>query len=221
MKILKHKDIVKDLGMIFASEKAKKKKHFYIVKCVECSDVFRKRDDDIMHRKDILCASCTQKLTPNIIKHGMRYTRIYKIWIDMRQRCSNEKKSDYHYYGGRGIVVCNEWNDFVVFNEWAIKNGYSDTLTIDRKDNDGNYEPFNCRWVARNIQARNTKLLRSSNTSGYRGVSLLRGEWIANICVDSKYKRVGKSLDKKECAIMYDKYVYDNKLEHTTNGLYP
>jgi len=65
----------------------------------------------------------------------------------MIQRCTNPKHKHYNSYGGRGITVCKEWESFEAFLDWALKNGYSDTLEIDRKENDGNYEPGNCRFI--------------------------------------------------------------------------
>jgi hypothetical protein len=84
-------------------------------------------------------------------------TRIYKIWQGMQTRCYNSKHMFYYDYGGRGITICDEWkNDVVVFYNWAITNGYQDDLSIDRKDNNGNYEPDNCQWVSYKEQTNNT-----------------------------------------------------------------
>lgn len=89
-------------------------------------------------------------------KHGLRNTRIYKTWCNMKSRCFNKNHSDYYNYGGRGITVCDEWkNDFKAFYDWAISNGYRDDLTIDRIDVNGNYEPNNCRWETNYTQALN------------------------------------------------------------------
>lgn len=83
-----------------------------------------------------------------IQKHGMDGTKIYKIWCGMRHRCYIPTTTSFERYGGRGISVCKEWIDsFESFYDWAIKNGYKEGLSIDRIDNDGDYEPSNCQWL--------------------------------------------------------------------------
>ena len=92
------------------------------------------------------------------IKHGKSKTRLYNIYNHMIARCYNPTNKKYRIYGGRGITVCNEWlNDFRAFYDWAMANGYADDLTIDRKNVNGNYEPFNCRWVTQKVQANNKR----------------------------------------------------------------
>lgn len=89
--------------------------------------------------------------------HGLSDTRTHRIWQLMRRRCEKPDCLDYPRYGGRGIKVCPEWANFETFHAWAMANGYRSHLTLDRRDNDGNYEPGNCRWVSRTVQNRNRR----------------------------------------------------------------
>lgn len=94
-------------------------------------------------------------------KHGQCGTRLYRIWVEMVHRCYLKSDTNYKKYGARGITVCDEWrNDFKSFYDWSMSNGYTDELTIDRIDSDGNYEPTNCRWATYKQQNLNRKFRR-------------------------------------------------------------
>ncbi len=89
---------------------------------------------------------------------GESHSRLATIWYHMKSRCDNPKDTNYRNYGNRGITVCEEWkNDFLVFKEWAVNNGYQDGLSIDRIDVNGNYEPNNCRWLKQEDQLNNKR----------------------------------------------------------------
>lgn len=92
----------------------------------------------------------------------------------MKQRCGNPKVSAYRYYGGRGIRICDEWQTFEPFMDWAFRSGYQDDLTIDRIDTDGDYTPDNCRWVT---QAEQMSNVRSNRAIEYAGESHSLAQW--------------------------------------------
>lgn len=93
------------------------------------------------------------KFTHNLSEHPL-----YFVWLTIKQRCYNKNKPRYKDWGGRGIIMCDEWkNDFKIFYDWSMKNGYEKGLQIDREDNDGNYEPSNCRYVTSKINNNNRR----------------------------------------------------------------
>lgn len=109
------------------------------------------------------CPYCYESITV----HDGSKTRLYNTWKNMLQRCRNPNSTHYAEYGGRGINVCNEWvADFSVFRDWALSNGYTDMLTIDRIDPNGNYEPSNCRWLSLAAQQANRRSCRMLTANG-------------------------------------------------------
>lgn len=98
-------------------------------------------------------------------KHKASYTRLYKIWNGMMARCLNSKVENYKYYGERNIEICKEWLDYLTFAKWARENGYKDNLTIDRINNNGNYEPTNCQWITKSENSRKDHQGEKSNNA--------------------------------------------------------
>lgn len=151
--------------------------------------------------------------------HNMSSTRLYRVWRGMLDRCTNKKNKSFINYGARGISVCQQWRDPVVFMLWALKNGYSLGLEIDRKNNTGNYEPSNCRFITKLENLKNTSLIWSSNSSGFRGVSWLHRNkrFIASARMNGKTVYVGTSKSAKDAAIMRDRFVVENGLDLPLN----
>ncbi len=116
----------------------------------------------------------SKRMNERNTKHGKRNTRLYAIWHGMKQRTQEKTNKAYEKYGGRGIKLCEEWNDFNKFEKWALENGYMHSLTLDRKDNDGDYCPQNCRWTTYKTQANN----RSNNVViEYNGETKTVSQW--------------------------------------------
>ena len=132
--------VVRDLGM----NNQVPKKRIALFEC-ECGSDFIARVNAVKvgHKKSCGCKRGLSNNTHNLSKHPL-----YRKWSGMITRVTNNKEEKWHRYGGRGITICDEWrNDFKAFYDWSIKNGWKKGLTIDRINNDGNYEPSNCQWI--------------------------------------------------------------------------
>ena len=126
----------------------------YLCKCV-CGNYTRVILRDLKNNHTKSCGCYTKYRNPSSV-NGKR-NRIYTIWIGIKTRCLNITSDSYNNYGGRGITICEEWLDFDNFADWSKENGYRDDLTIDRINNDGNYEPINCRWINSKNQQNNKR----------------------------------------------------------------
>lgn len=147
------------------------------------------------------CQQCSNQEKANKkprLTHGGSNTRLHTIWTNMRRRCQSPNDACYPDYGGRGISVCSEWADFATFRTWALGNGYEAHLTIDRRDNNGNYEPSNCHWIGRKAQNRNR---RDNIRYEWRGKQMLLSE-IAEITglpyslIKQRVRRDGWQLER-------------------------
>ena len=123
-----------------------------------------------------------------------KHNRLYSIWCGIKKRCNNPKEKCYPYYGGKGVKICDDWsNNYNAFQSWSMSNGYSDSLTIDRINNSGNYEPNNCRWITHDEQQRN----RINNVRvEHNGVSKTLSELSRELNIRDKvlYKRYHSAI---------------------------
>lgn len=138
-------------------------------------------------------------------KHGMHGTKIYGIWRHMKERTTKTTHKQYQDYGGRGIRVCDEWSDFSKFYEWSIANGYKEGLSIDRADNDGNYEPSNCRWTDDKTQANNR---RNNHLIEYEGKKQTMKQW-----ADEKGIDYGLVKNRMRAGMPLEKVFYKGRLK--------
>lgn len=145
-----------------------------MVRCIcDCGKEHVASYDHIVAGKTKSCG-CQMGKRKRIRYPGEVKTRLYRIWGNMVNRCTNKNNPAYQNYGGRGITVCNEWRSWDNFKAWAFENGYNDDLTIDRIDNDSGYSAENCRFVDRHTQANNK---RSNRIIEYNGESHTMSEW--------------------------------------------
>ena len=209
--------LLEDLGMRFTSDIKKYKVRYGLYQCQYCGNEFEVRTQSIKGGNTSSCGCLAKE--GNNKSHGLIKHPLYTRWAGMHQRCYNKNNHKYKNYGARGIIVCDEWkNKFTNFYNWAIDNGWKENsgLSLDRIDVNGNYEPNNCRWADATTQARNTRDIKSNNTSGYRGVHLHSRDkvWNTYIRIDSKLLCLGSYPTALEAGKAYERYVRLNNLEH-------
>lgn len=182
------------LTVISEAEKRGRERYFLCI-----CDCGSKRVVSLSHLRTGNTKSCgcyrTDVLKQVSYIHGYSRTRLYRIWISMKARCFDVNATGYCYWGGRGITVCKEWLEFMPFYEWAMANGYSDDLTIERIDNDGNYEPANCTWILRGKQAKNKRHVLRKRKAIYlslNGRTLSLKQWAS--CLGIRYNTLYNRL---------------------------
>ena len=181
------------LTVIKRVENDKRGEATWLCKC-ECGNSVKVLGSSLRKGVTKSCG-CYKREKFNNYRHGLCHTRLYNIYKKIIQRVENPNCKEYKWYGGRGISICDEWkNDFMTFYNWAMQNGYADTLSIDRIDNDRGYCPENCRWVSSKEQQRNK---RNNHRVTYNGETKCVSEWEeffglkqgtieAKLCVNSK-----------------------------------
>lgn len=205
----------------------------------QCKVLYIDKYNTILHKRlyvKVKCKNCGKITSKSIsvmkqnIKQGYVNTcgnynetndgrsRLYNIWGGIKERCNTITNSAYKDYGGRGIKMCDEWlNSFQTFKKWALNNGYADNLTIDRVDNNGNYEPNNCRWSTTKQQARNR---RNNKIYTINGVTKCLAEWCEQykICYQTVKYRLQQNWDIEKALTQpvkknnhYSQYTYELK----------
>lgn len=166
---------------------------YWRCKC-DCGNYTNTTGSNLRAGKSISCGRCTasERATQRNYKHGGFGTRLYEIWRQMHRRCYGKNTKAYQDYGGRGITICEEWREFGPFKEWALANGYTENLTIDRIDVNGDYCPENCRWATMKQQANNR---RSAHYVSYGDETHTVSEWADIYAVDQR--KLWQRLNKK------------------------
>ena len=153
------------LTVVAEGGRSKSRQIMWICQC-DCGSMTHPINGDVLRRGKSRSCGCLQREEASVSRstHRRSKSRPYNIWSGLKNRCLNTNHPHYKDYGGRGIGVCDEWmHDFQAFYEWAMANGYRDDLTIDRIDNNGNYEPSNCRWTTMAVQRKNQRPRRKLN----------------------------------------------------------
>lgn len=145
----------------------------------DCGSEYESTSNRLTSGQTTCCRDCMiKKIGDSNRKHGATPKKLFYAYTNMKTRCYNKNYSLYHRYGGRGIQVCEEWRkSFKSFREWALKNGWSEELSLDRINNDGNYEPSNCKWSTCVEQSNNR---RTSRMITYNGITDTMANWARN-----------------------------------------
>lgn len=167
----------------------------------DCGNKTVSLGSNLVRGKSLSCGCLKNELTSKRMKkHGMRSTKIYKKWQGMKRRCYEKENRQYKNYGGRGIIICDEWlgeHGFENFYSWAMRNGYRDGLSIERKNVNGDYCPENCCWIPLPEQSRNkTNTKRISDS--VIAVDLARKN---GTCLSTMYGRMRKGMTPEENVI--------------------
>ncbi len=166
-------------------DKSNNTKHAYWICQCECGKIKSIRSAHLRSGGTISCGCYSAEMAAKRkTTHNLYGNRIYRIWANMIQRCKNPHEKCYKNYGGRGISVCQEWvENFLSFHSYVISLVDSDNekMTLDRIDNDGNYEPGNVRWATRKQQGRNTRTVKMVT---YKGKTQCLLDWSLELSLD-------------------------------------
>lgn len=193
--------LIKDLGMVYKDKHSTRKHHFGIYKCPSCKEEYKTYVNDVNNGKSKQCKKCSCTI------HGLKNDVAYICHKAMMHRCYSTASKAYKNYGARGISVCEEWHDIHIFKIWFNKN-YIDGYDIDRKENNKNYTPDNCRFVTQSINMKNRRG-KADKQSEYDYViwDKRSNKWRARIRVDKKDVHLGYFIDDLDAKFAIDDFL--------------
>jgi hypothetical protein len=196
-------------GRLFVVGIAERRRGFiyWLCRC-DCGGQTSVRTGGLTRGKTVSCGCRAREARAQAsLRHGKRGSRTYTAWVNMLARCTNQNRIEWPHYGGRGITVCDRWRDS--FESFLADMGDApEGLTLDRIDNDGNYEPGNCRWASRTVQMRNT---RANRLLTFNGRTATMREWadVLGLKYSTLHKRlyhmsfadIVNTIDGKNCVL--------------------
>ena len=211
--------LIGETYMRYPTEKSKYRYKYGLYKCAYCGKEWETMVSNI--KRGTKSCGC-QKVNTLGIKHGLYNNRFYDTWNNIFKRCTNSKHKNYKNYGGRGIIICEEWLDIKKFIAWAESTHPNiEGHTLDRIDNDKGYNPENCRWADKTTQSINQRT-KSNNTSGFVGIVWYKitSKWVAQITVNKIVIHLGYFKTIEEAVQARDNYIIENNLPHKLSTEY-
>ncbi len=205
--------LIGETYMKYATETSHQRRRYGLYMCQYCG---REWEVETTRVTGGYTKSCGCLIGKSNKKHGLSLNRFYSIWYAIKRRCYNSEYKAFADYGGRGIIVCEEWLDVVKFIEWCESTCPNEKgISLDRIDNDKGYSPENCRWTDVSTQNINQRM-RRTNTSGYVGIHWVESKlkWVSRINVEKKRIWLGDYKTIEEAVQARDNYITQNNLPH-------
>jgi len=214
-------DIYNSLKVLSFSGHDKHGRKLFKCECLACGKIVEKRGTSVKNGVTVSCGCLNKKRFKDMVtKHGKSNTPLYSKWKGMKNRCYQQSYKHYSRYGGRGIEVCERWKDNFENFYNDMHDSYFEGAELDRINNDGNYEPSNCRWVTHEENANNRSLYK--NKTGYTGIVYKEKikKYCANINHKRKQKHIGCFETLEEAVNARKEFIIEWNKEHNTNIKY-